>query len=342
LVTQPNGSVIWQQTTKLVPTGVNARNAGDLFGTSVSYDTNTILVGAPGHQYPADGYAGTDASYELPVTGAGAAWLFKLANSVWTQTNKITAFESSRRINDRFATGVAATSDSLVVGAAGHSLDIDGSNLISNAGALYVYNRRTITRNNFLRLNGTTDYADVTSVMTALNNRPYTIAGWFRTNTYAATTQYLWSMFSVSGTTITAQHSLRVQNGALSYVNSLTSGGLPQPITISDNAWHHLAVTLDTAGKATIYIDGAPVSAVSATYATIVPKSTYTFLLGANAATATGGALATTGEYFAGDVSDFAVWNSPLLPAEVLALARGTSAPTAIQSTALYGYWINN
>lgn len=341
LATLPNNSVEWQQQAKLIPTGTNARNAGDRFGSSISLDTAALLVGAPGHQYPADAYAGTDPAYELPQVGAGAAFLFKLVDNAWTQSNKITAFESTRRVNDRFGTAVSATADALVVSAVGHGLDRTGNNLIPNAGALYTYNRRTIARNNFLRLNGSTDYADISTVMPALHNRPYTFGGWFRTNTYSDTIQYLWSMVGATGTTPASYHNLYVQYGILSYTNQLTSAGIPI-MRIADNTWHHLAVTLDTTGKATVYIDGTPVGAVSATYASIVPKNTYQMLLGASIATAKDGKLLTAGSFFNGDISDFAVWNSPLLPAEVASIAQGTALPTAVQPIALVGYWITN
>lgn len=52
------------------------RTNGDGFGTALgmSYDGNTILVGAPGEASSATGVSGNQADNSLP--GAGAAYLF--------------------------------------------------------------------------------------------------------------------------------------------------------------------------------------------------------------------------------------------------------------------------
>src|SRR5688572_7328806 len=72
---------VWSQQQKIVPTGTNARNAGDEFGNAVSIYEDTCAVGAVYHQY--------DESGANPLSEAGAVWIYTRTGSVWSQQQKI-------------------------------------------------------------------------------------------------------------------------------------------------------------------------------------------------------------------------------------------------------------
>lgn len=89
----------WTQSYKITPGDLAA---GDQFGTSVRFskDGNTILVGAPAAN-----------------SGRGAAYLYKLANGIWTLSFKFTADDGV--LSDAFGTVVAinGAANTVVVGA---------------------------------------------------------------------------------------------------------------------------------------------------------------------------------------------------------------------------------
>jgi hypothetical protein len=98
----------WSQQIKLTPSG---GAAGDSFGASVSFQPNTIVVGAPDEN-----------------GSAGAAYVFTASGPSWTQTQQLLA--PDRAASDQFGISVAATAGAIVVGAQSHA---------SLKGAAYVY-----------------------------------------------------------------------------------------------------------------------------------------------------------------------------------------------------------
>ena len=89
----------------------------DIFGWSVSIFENTLLVGAPNND-------------NLEI-GAGAAYIFKFADSAWQQTQTLNAFSSNTAENDAFGASTALTCDLAFVG-----IDTEDG---FNQGAAYLY-----------------------------------------------------------------------------------------------------------------------------------------------------------------------------------------------------------
>lgn len=94
----------------MVPSGfINARNANDYFGTTVSLDSNLAAIGAPGHAYNADGTA-------APAGTSGAVFVYKFdtTSDKWNQNNIITAPTSSGITN--FGSTLSVKNNTMVAG----------------------------------------------------------------------------------------------------------------------------------------------------------------------------------------------------------------------------------
>ncbi|WP_373999044.1 hypothetical protein [Bdellovibrio bacteriovorus] len=127
---------VWSQQQKLVGGGVNARNADDYFGRSVAIDGDTLVVGANGQDFDADGTAGSS------VTSAGAAYVFTRSGTVWSQQQKLVASgTNARRMLDSFGFKLSIVGDTIVVGAYGQESNEAGVDPFSDAGAAYVFTR---------------------------------------------------------------------------------------------------------------------------------------------------------------------------------------------------------
>lgn len=124
--------------------------AGDLFGSSVAIDGQTIVVGAPGAAAP------------LPALQAGRAYIFSIL-PFCTPSGCHDSFVSyvatlddpSPGQYDHFGTSVAVSGDVVVVGEPDRNLGTT-----SNAGAAFVYNRHG--------LNGSTPWGLTTSLFASL------------------------------------------------------------------------------------------------------------------------------------------------------------------------------
>lgn len=112
-----NGSGVWSEVAKLVPTGGNSTGF-DNFGSSVSVSGNTIAVGAPG-----DGPAEN-----------GAVYVFTYDGTNWVQQQKI--ISSSSLNNLGFGTSLSLVNNTLVVGAPMAPLSET-----FGTGLAFVYNR---------------------------------------------------------------------------------------------------------------------------------------------------------------------------------------------------------
>ncbi|MFS4459561.1 hypothetical protein [Bdellovibrio sp. HCB2-146] len=130
--TKQGGAWVYQQ--KIVPSGTNARIASDNFGWSVAISGDTIVVGAPLHDYDA---AGADAQ-----TTAGAAWVFKRSAAVWNQEQKLVGTGLNGRFaDDYFGWSVVIDGDTVIVGCPDQSYDASGGAAVSDAGAAFVFLR---------------------------------------------------------------------------------------------------------------------------------------------------------------------------------------------------------
>lgn len=90
LIASTTDSSTWS-TEYLLRTGfINARFSGDMFGSTVSLDSNIAAIGAPGHDYQASGnpvYSGT--------SGAVYTYQYNSSTNAWTQNNIFTATSGS-------------------------------------------------------------------------------------------------------------------------------------------------------------------------------------------------------------------------------------------------------
>jgi len=108
----------------------NTRTLAD-FGNSVSISGDTVVVGSPGEKSNATGVNGDQS--DTSANGAGAAYVFVRTGVTWTQQAYLKA--SNTTAGARFATAVAISGDTIVVGAySEHSSAFE-------AGAAYVFVR---------------------------------------------------------------------------------------------------------------------------------------------------------------------------------------------------------
>lgn len=104
----------WQQVARLVPR--DAKD-GDWFGSAVALDATRALIGAPGRDDAGE--------------SSGAAYLFRLAKTNWTQEHMLVGVEAAA--HDRFGHAVTLRGPVAIVGAPG--ADAMGE----DAGAAFIY-----------------------------------------------------------------------------------------------------------------------------------------------------------------------------------------------------------
>ena len=109
--TEPGGG--WTSTSTAAKLTASDRASGDRFGRAVAMDGDTIVIGAPYHDYDDPDNNTND------VSNSGAAYVFiKTATGGWAtdiETAKLTA--SERGENDQFGFSVAVDGNTVVVGA---------------------------------------------------------------------------------------------------------------------------------------------------------------------------------------------------------------------------------
>jgi hypothetical protein len=120
-----NGST-WTQAKKIV---ASDREAGDMFGVSVSISGDYAIVGA----YNED----QDKTGGNTLSNAGSAYIFKNTAGSWAQANKIVA--SDRGGSDLFGYSVAISGDYAIAGAYSESEDEAGGNNLAAAGSCYIF-----------------------------------------------------------------------------------------------------------------------------------------------------------------------------------------------------------
>jgi hypothetical protein len=113
----------WTRKQKLTLT--DGLQSGDFFGASVALDGTRILVGAPFQ------------STSFQDTFVGAAYVFTLSGSTWTQTGKLTAINAAKE--DFFGWSVALEGNTALVGAP-QAIGIEGfPNDVPGSGKAYAF-----------------------------------------------------------------------------------------------------------------------------------------------------------------------------------------------------------
>jgi hypothetical protein len=116
---------------------------GDVFGSSVALDQDTLAVGASAENSSATGVDGDQSNNS--ATSSGAVYVFTRTATNWSQQAYIKA--SNTDDGDRFGTSLSLSADTLAVGASGEDSSdgrINGNESndeAENAGAVYVFTR---------------------------------------------------------------------------------------------------------------------------------------------------------------------------------------------------------
>jgi hypothetical protein len=105
------------------------RSAGDHFGISVSIDGDVIASGA--HQ---DNH---DEDTDFDLENAGSAYIFKRIDGVWEQVEKVD--NSDRAVEDQFGIAVAASENTVLIGAYQQDYEAGGGDYQEDAGAAYFF-----------------------------------------------------------------------------------------------------------------------------------------------------------------------------------------------------------
>ncbi len=133
----------WSQQANLQASNAGA---GDQFGYAIAVSGDTIVVGAP---YEDSNATGVDGSGIDNLDAAGAAYVFKRSGTTWSQQAYLKA--SNTAFRDKFGYAVAASGDTVVVGAPyedSNATGVDGNgadNSATDSGAAYVFTRSVST-----------------------------------------------------------------------------------------------------------------------------------------------------------------------------------------------------
>ncbi len=138
------GGELWTQQSYLKTSNTGA---GDLFGTSVAFSSNGLLlaVGAESEESEAIGVDGDQQNNTL--SGAGAGYLFVNDGTVWAQSAYVKA--SNTNTEDKFGSAVTVSDDGMTIafgakGEASGAGGLDGNqddNSAPSAGAAYLFTR---------------------------------------------------------------------------------------------------------------------------------------------------------------------------------------------------------
>ena len=134
----------WSQQAYLKSSNTDAL---DFFGSALSIDGDTLVVGAPNEESAATGVDGDED--DDSATYAGAAYVFVRDDTTWSQQAYLKA--SNTDPGDSFGYSVSVSGDTLVVGAIGESSNASGvggdqaDDSVAASGAAYVFTRNGTT-----------------------------------------------------------------------------------------------------------------------------------------------------------------------------------------------------
>lgn len=180
----------WLQQQKLLP--VDVVN-GDLFGTSVAIDGDTIVAGAPSKTIGGS-------------SGRGAAYVFVRSGTTWTQQQQLIATDGA--MSDNFGAAVAISGDTIVVGALNHAV---GANSRQGAAYVFVRNGSTWTQQQKLTANDGLTSDQLGGSVALVGNTAVVGA---RENNFGANRNGKVYVFLRSGTTWSQQQKLTASDGS--------------------------------------------------------------------------------------------------------------------------------
>jgi hypothetical protein len=167
-----------------------------------------------------------------------------------------------------------------------------------------------------LSLDGVDDYVAIDSDLAPLLPQSFTWSAWVKTTTLVGR-----HVIDMDEEIIMAPaFSMAVIDNTLNVNAEAWHAGIT---TVNDNAWHHLAFTLDHAtGIGMLYVDGVHEQpGVDFTTAHRVTAAE-TFFFGVNMSTEEGGLI----DYFPGAIDDVRMYNRALTVGEIASLATGVCA----------------
>lgn len=121
-----NTAGTWSQVQKIV---ASDRGPNDIFGSAVSISGDDILIGA---NRDSEDIGGAN-----PLAYAGSAYFFHNNAGTWSETQKIVA--SDREFDATFGISLALSGDKAIIGAYKESKDAAGGNVLTSAGAAYIF-----------------------------------------------------------------------------------------------------------------------------------------------------------------------------------------------------------
>lgn len=121
---------------KLTPSGLNARQINDKFGTIITQGDGYIAVGVPNHSYSVDG--------TTVINDTGAVFIFReQSDGSWEQEEKLGLIENNT--GTKFGTSVFSSGSDLFVGCPYYAYDDNNSNEADGAGAVFHYSYNAAT-----------------------------------------------------------------------------------------------------------------------------------------------------------------------------------------------------
>jgi len=250
----------WNLQQKITPSGTNARRSMDIFGSDVDIMGDTLVVGANGHEFDANGIN--------EASSSGAVFVFTRSTGTWTLTQKLVPNETANiRQSSQFGTSVALSASGLLaVGAPYQSYDEAGGNQVYQSGAVYIFqNTGTWTQQKKLIATGTNarNSGDRFGATLAFDGATLAIGATFHgfdvngdANTLSTGAVYI---YTVSGSTWTPQQKL-VAFGFGSYVGqSLALDGNSLAVGTTDTNFYGAVYTYTRSGS--VWSDGQKVIA---------------------------------------------------------------------------------
>lgn len=259
----------WVPASKLVPSGNNARNAGDNFGYDVDIDGTamTAVVSSIGHTYDAAGLTS--------VIGSGAAWAFSATKdtpTVWTQVHKLVPTGTEKTSTDNFGSMASYNTAGYLAVSDQSTTDSWYENSIEGTGSVNIF-KSSIQRTG-VTLDGSSAYMDVSAVAKSITDTTWSISTWMKSTSTPSSSITHNCLYSVKH----GDRIMRIYATPDNYIR-ITYGLTRIDAKISlqslfDNNWHNLIVSglgATETSDITVYIDGHAISVTAYTQTFFYP-----------------------------------------------------------------------